>query len=220
MLPLKVPTMPVWSPRLLEPADVVRAAERLAESPFVDEYGDAPWLAIHLPAGEEGMAAALLAAHEPDRGAPKALQPIEFHTQMATKATVKTPVTKKTPILGANSELQLSDIAKVLGERCYLSAIRRRGEGALGNRVSIGRAMNQDIILRHSSISKFHAYLQSTADDVWTVSDGGSKNGTSVNGARLGKDPRPLANGERLTFGSIEAVFIDARTVWRLLRAT
>jgi FHA domain-containing protein len=212
--------MPVWSPRLLEPADVVRAAMRLAESAFVDEYGDAPWLAIHLPASEEGMAAALLAAHQPDTGTRKALQPIEFHTQMASVAASNTPVAKKISTVGAASELTLGSITKVLGERCYLSAVRRRREGPLGNRVSIGRAMNQDIVLRHASISKFHAYLQSTEDDVWTVSDGGSKNGTSVNGVRLGKEPRPLANGERLTFGSIDAVFIDTPTVWRLLRAT
>jgi hypothetical protein len=212
--------MPVWSPRLLEPADVVRAAARLAESPFVDEYGDAPWLAIHLPAGEEGMAAALLAAHEPDRATSKALQPIEFHTQMASGATTKAPGAKKASTVGAGSEIALGDITRVLGERCYIAAVRRRRAGPLGNRVSIGRAMNQDIVLRHSTISKFHAYLQGSDDDVWTVSDGGSKNGTSVNGARLGQEPRPLANGERLTFGSIDAVFIDARTVWRLLRAT
>jgi len=213
--------MPVWSPRLLEPADVVRAAVRLAEAPFVDEYGDAPWLAIRLPASEEGMAAALLAAHQPDHAARKALQPIEFHTQMASAATTSNaPVAKKTSTIGTASEPALRDITKVLGDRCYLSAVRRRSEGALGNRVSIGRATNQDIVLRHSSISKFHAYLQSTEDDVWTVSDGGSKNGTSVNGARLGKEPHALANGERLTFGSIDAMFIDTRTVWRLLRAT
>lgn len=213
--------MPVWSPRLLEPADVVRAAVRLAESSFVDEYGDAPWLAIRLPASEEGMAAALLAADQPDQQtAPKALQPIEFHTRMASAPTLNAPVAKKVSTVGATSELALGEITKVLGERCYLSAVRRRREGAPANRVSIGRAMNQDIVLRHPSISKFHAYLQITEDDVWTVSDGGSKNGTSVNGTRLGNEPRPLANGERLTFGSIDAVFIDTRTAWRLLRAT
>jgi hypothetical protein len=212
--------MPVWSPRLLEPAGVVRAAARLAEAPFVDEYGDAPWLAIHLPASEEGMAAALLAAHQPDDPTSKALQPIEFHTRMATATPPNARVAKRPSTVGAPSELALGDITRVLGERCYLCAVRRRREGALGNRVSIGRAMNQDIVLRHPSISKFHAYLQSTEDDGWTVSDGGSKNGTSVNGARLGKEPRPLANGERLTFGSIDAVFVDTRTVWRLLSAT
>src|SRR5580704_15173907 len=132
--------MPAWSPRLLEPADVVRAAARLTESPFVDEYGDAPWLAIHLPAGEEGMAAALLAAQEPDPASSKALQPIEFHTRMANEAASKAPVNKKPSTVGAASEVALGDIMKVLGERCYLSAVRRRRAGPLGNRVSIGRA--------------------------------------------------------------------------------
>jgi pSer/pThr/pTyr-binding forkhead associated (FHA) protein len=53
----------------------------------------------------------------------------------------------------------------------------------------------------------------------WSVSDAGSKNGTTVNGTRLA--PRELVevtNGDRVTFGSIETLFLDAGTIWRLIR--
>lgn len=209
--------MPLWSPRLLEPADLARAASRLLEGPFVQEYGDVPWLAIALPPGEEGMAAALHAAHLPQRLGPKTAQQIEFHTQMATVASMRAKTERR-----ATGGVALEDLARLLGDRCFFSAVRKRvdGGGALGDRVSVGRAMNKDVVLRHSSISKFHAYLQRSETGLWSVTDAGSKNGTSVEGARLDpKESRRLASGERVTFGSIQTAFLDARTVWQLLRA-
>lgn len=209
--------MPLWSPGLLEPADLVRAAARLPELPFTQEYGSDPWLAISLPAGEEGMAAALHAAHSTDRATPKQ---IEFHTRLASVAPLKAQAGERA---SSTREPRLADLAKLLGERCYFSAVQKRLDagGALGERVSVGRAMNKDIVLRHSSISKFHAYFQSTEPGTWSITDAESKNGTSVEGARLGqRESRALASGERVTFGSIETVFLDARTMWRLLRAT
>jgi hypothetical protein len=209
--------MPLWSPRLLEPADLVRAVAKLPQAAFVEEYGGAPWLAVGLPSGDEGIAAGLRAAHDASRAAPRLTQPIEFHTQMATGAALRQPDKKGAAPAKAPTPAEL---AKVLGAQCYVAAIRKRQGGALGERVSVGRAMNQDIVLRHASISKFHAYLQSN-DDVWSVADGGSTNGTSLNGAKLGaKESRPVADGDRLTFGSIEAVFLDAGALWSLIRAT
>jgi hypothetical protein len=209
--------MPLWSPRILEPADLVRAVAKLSQAAFVEEYGGAPWLAVGLPAGDEGMAAGLRASHDASRAAPRLTQPIEFHTQIGTGAglaqsdkKVAAPAKAPTP----------AELAKVLGAQCYVASIRKRQGGALGDRVSVGRAMNQDIVLRHASISKFHAYLQSS-ESAWSVADGGSTNGTSVNGAKLGaKESRPVADGDRLTFGSIETVFLDARSLWSLVRAT
>ncbi|MGH7438951.1 MAG: FHA domain-containing protein [Polyangiaceae bacterium] len=214
--------MSLWSPRLLEPADLVRAATRLLERPFVEEYGDAPWLAISLPPNDEGMTAALMAAHQSDQKTPRAPQAIEFHTQMETATSVGAK--EKRPAKGG---VALEDLTRLLGDRCFFGAVCKRldGGGALGERVSVGRAMNKDIVLRHSSISKFHAYLEREQREprdggVWTVTDAGSTNGTSVGGARLGaKESRRLQSGERVTFGSIQTVFLDARTVYQLLRA-
>ncbi len=78
-----------------EPADLVRAAARLSEGSFVREYGDVPWLAIQLPSGQEGMVAVLRASSGADRTAGKPPQQIEFHTQMASIATLKAQVEKR-----------------------------------------------------------------------------------------------------------------------------
>jgi pSer/pThr/pTyr-binding forkhead associated (FHA) protein len=82
--------------------------------------------------------------------------------------------------------------------------------------------MNKDIVLRHSSISKFHAYLEREPREgaAWSVTDAESTNGTSVEGKRLEpKAVRRLTTGERVSFGSIQTILLDARTVYKLLRA-
>jgi hypothetical protein len=166
------------------------------------------------------MTSALLAAHQTDPKTPRAPQAIEFHTQMETAASLGARTEKRS----AKGGVAIEDITRLLGDRCFFGAVCKRldGGGALGERVSVGRAMNKDIVLRHSSISKFHAYLERDPRDphAWTVTDAGSTNGTSVEGARLGaKESRRLASGERVTFGSIQTVLLDARTVYQLLRA-
>jgi hypothetical protein len=120
------------------------------------------------------------------------------------------------------AEPDIGDLARFITDRSYVTAVDKRlePEGPLGDRVLIGRAMNKDIVLRHPSISKFHAYFEATEAGDWSVADAGSKNGTSLNGTRLTpREPKNVANGDRVTFGAIETLLLDARTVWRLLRA-
>jgi hypothetical protein len=126
---------------------------------------------------------------------------------------------KRTP---PKKDADIGDLARFIIDRSYVTAVQKRlaPEGPLGDRVLIGRAMNKDIVLRNPSISKFHAYFETTETGDWSVTDAGSKNGTSLNGKRLTqREPMNVANGDRVTFGSIETLFLDARTVWRLLRA-
>ncbi|MHC5019425.1 MAG: FHA domain-containing protein [Planctomycetota bacterium] len=71
------------------------------------------------------------------------------------------------------------------------------------DKITVGRTVNNDLCLRHTSISKFHAYF--TVDpntfDV-TVVDAGSTNGTFVNNVRLSNmGKRTLTNGDALSFG-------------------
>jgi pSer/pThr/pTyr-binding forkhead associated (FHA) protein len=74
--------------------------------------------------------------------------------------------------------------------------------------VTLGRAANNDVCLYSGSVSKVHAYFQQDAER-WTVRDGGSANGTFVDGVRLDANvPTPLDDGRVLAFGpDVECVF-------------
>ena len=70
-----------------------------------------------------------------------------------------------------------------------------------GERVRIGRSIDNDIRLSGHQVSRHHAQLEREGDAVWAM-DLGSSNGTEVNGERI--DRRRLEPGERVRIGRAE----------------
>ena len=64
----------------------------------------------------------------------------------------------------------------------------------------LGRHPHADVDLDNPFVSRKHAIIE-YSDSGYTIIDLGSKNGTFVNGARLGDEPRPLKGGEIIEFG-------------------
>lgn len=71
--------------------------------------------------------------------------------------------------------------------------------------VSIGRASECSIPIKDRYLSRKHAEII-LVDNVWTVRDLGSANGTYLNGSRLERDT-PLRSGDRIRLGDTELVF-------------
>jgi pSer/pThr/pTyr-binding forkhead associated (FHA) protein len=71
--------------------------------------------------------------------------------------------------------------------------------------VHVGRGSNNDVVLADKSVSSTHATLQRRGSD-WFVVDAGSRNGTYVDGERLGKEQKIAAACE-LRFGGVKALF-------------
>jgi len=74
---------------------------------------------------------------------------------------------------------------------------------AFPDKITVGRTLNNDLVLRHTSVSKFHGYffVDPTTFDV-TLVDAGSTNGTFVNNVRLpAMGKRVLKNGDAVSFG-------------------
>lgn len=69
----------------------------------------------------------------------------------------------------------------------------------------LGRAADNDIVLRDPQVSRYHATITFTGAE-WTIVDLGSANGTTVNGVRIDR-PRQLRHGDVIAIGSEQLVF-------------
>ena len=85
-------------------------------------------------------------------------------------------------------------------------------------RISVGRARNNDVALPNKSVSKLHAHFTFEEGTAW-LTDAGSRNGTRVNGDKLraGK-PVKTVPGDVITFGGVSLRFIDAGSLHDLVR--
>ena len=78
---------------------------------------------------------------------------------------------------------------------------------ALG--VTLGRTANNDIVVPHPSVSRFHGYFQlDPRNQGWTLTDAESKNGSFSGDQRLiPTRPLALADASRLRFGEADVRF-------------
>jgi hypothetical protein len=75
--------------------------------------------------------------------------------------------------------------------------------------ITIGHAENNDIVIRHQQVSRFHAYLQ-RAGEAWVLVDADSKNGTWIDGRRLQPSkPTPLPSRARLLLGEVQLEYFE-----------
>lgn len=95
--------------------------------------------------------------------------------------------------------------------RFYIYPIAKRATGMWQGRVLVGRALNADIVLRHPSVSKLHAYFEKDASEQVTLCDARSANGTTVEGKLIPKDlPLMVAPDMVIVFGSVRCAIIAA----------
>src|SRR5262245_59678794 len=69
--------------------------------------------------------------------------------------------------------------------------------------LTVGRALDYDIRLNSTQVSRYHCRIERWPEGVW-LTDLGSANGMQVNGVRV--DRRRLAPGDRLQVGGVRIV--------------
>ena len=95
---------------------------------------------------------------------------------------------------------------------------KRQKDASYMNRVSVGRARNQDVVLRHASVSKSHAWFETGETGNLVLADAGSKNGTWLRGEQLGaRKLTRVYTGDQIRFGHVECTVCFAETLWNLL---
>lgn len=75
--------------------------------------------------------------------------------------------------------------------------------------VTIGHAENNDVVLRHQHVSRFHAYVK-VVDGKRCLVDAASRNGTWLNGQRLEPTrPVPLPPQALLRLGGADVTYLE-----------
>jgi len=81
--------------------------------------------------------------------------------------------------------------------------LTKSGANPWAERILVGRASNNDIVLRHESVSKLHAYFEERQRGTLHLHDAKSANGTRVDGGPV--DPNGggvnVKSGTQLSFG-------------------
>ncbi|MCA8920731.1 MAG: FHA domain-containing protein [Planctomycetes bacterium] len=92
-------------------------------------------------------------------------------------------------------------------EAWVVPVAKRQDSNAFATMITLGRAGNNDVVLQHASVSKFHAYLRHMGSN-WTVSDAGSRNGTLLDDRKLPPERSfPLHSGAKIVLS--EAVNLE-----------
>ncbi len=199
----------------LRPEEMVSLARAHIRSAFVREL-DAPVLLVRIDDAEGELALALEAALEDgSRGAGWRPEPSGFETLVASTRDVLGHL----PASQGPVSLSGASLNRRLQRTPHFAVTLRKRRGAsnvFSERITVGRARTNDVVLRHHSVSKFHAYFEQDEDDRFYLSDAKSTNPTILNGAPVTSSVE-VHPGAEICFGSIAALFCTPEVLWDAL---
>jgi hypothetical protein len=187
---------------------------------FLARYGDTQLLVVKLAPGLDMLEGALSALESaPQRRVQPSVRVMGFETQSLTEEQLQS-LELDVPDRGTEL-LRIDRLRWMFGsERHHVVPLRKRTDDATFlDRISLGRATNKDIVLRHATVSKFHAWFEMGDTGELYVADSDSTNGSTLNGKPL--PPRELTRvqpGDHLRFGSVECVACEPADFWRAIR--
>lgn len=198
----------------LQPTDLVQEWRTSSRAQLQAREGDTPILLVKLD-GEGSELAQSLAASSTARG--DQLQPprdsIGFRTVAAAGPVIQAMANRASDRKELERRLRMST-------HFVVPLKKRKGAGRpFAERIFVGRAYSNDVVLRHSSVSKTHAWFECDSEGRFVLADAGSKNGTQLNGEPLNpRETRVLEQGDKVTFGKVESTFTEPATLWEIIR--
>ncbi len=95
---------------------------------------------------------------------------------------------------------RLSDLKKT-SNKIRVIPLRKSNRNAYSSRITVGRARNNDVIIRSPKISKLHASFLPDSNLNYKIQDMSSLNGTVLNGKRIKAKKRvSLSSGDIISF--------------------
>ena len=204
----------------LKPAEIVSLVRAHGRTGFVHEI-DVTLLLVRLDDPEGDFAITLEAALEeaPTSGGRRPEASIGFETIVGSLPdTVRsTSVASHRP----RAEFSATDLNRQLQRLVFFAVPLQKRRGATNiftERISVGRARTNDIVLRHHSVSKFHGWFECDEDDRYYLCDAKSTNATMVNGVQIPKgSPTALGPGDEVRFGEVVAILCPPEVLWDAL---
>ena len=125
----------------------------------------------------------------------------------------------RTKVGAGSGRVQVVGALSLQSEDITLFPVQKRAVNSWADRVSVGRARNNDVVLRHASVSKVHAHFTREPGGGWALSDARSTNGTFVNlRAAVPGQPVGLRDHAMVRFGQLRlTLFLDPDEVYAAL---
>jgi hypothetical protein len=210
-LSVGVPTL-VHLVKGLLPLEVGRSVSSRGQATFAAEFADTLLLLVSVEEGSEVLASLSTTIGEGQAQAPA--RRLDYNTEAIDKHTAA--------LLLASARRSDADRALLVREalargKHFVLPLRKRlsADRISPDRVSVGRAMNNDIVLRDASVSKLHAWFQMHEEREFSVADAGSTNRTAVNGEQLApRKLRHLMECDVIELGNVRALLCSAETLW------
>jgi hypothetical protein len=99
-----------------------------------------------------------------------------------------------------------------------LIRLYKRASNPFAQWITVGRAQNNDIVVRSTDMSKFHAYYSQREDGGWALTDSNSTNGSFLGGERLLPNrPYPIENGQSVFLASTQMTLLQAKGLYQFL---
>jgi FHA domain-containing protein len=138
---------------------------------------------------------------DPDERAPSSFNTVSWDS----KKTIALGKKLKTAGGGMQTRLRIDP------GRYGLYPLMKSGANPWTDRVLVGRASNNDIVFRHESVSKVHAYFEKGEGSTLRLHDAKSANGTRVDGKAVepGGAGAEVKSGTTLLFGSLACEVIN-----------
>ncbi len=196
------------------PDELRDAAAQKSLEEFLTLYGEGPLLVFYLGDATNEVAAGLAVTALRDE-ASVAIEPT-LTTRYGAQGAGSQSATMSVMPRPLETDRSLIDLLS--GGRRFVVPLRKRitAESVGPGRVSLGRAPNRDIVIRDGTVSKFQAWFEVDTDGNFFVCDAQSKNATRLNG-RPTFGAVPVAAGDTLRFGRIDATLASPRALWRVL---
>jgi len=203
----------------LVPRELIARARGEPPREFVDSLGSSALLLIDIGDAESALSLGLLEASAAKSEAmPPSSGRLGYGTRVGTLPIMAVPPSMPPKSVPPLTPIRLQTL---LIKRAYFAAplVKRVVAGKpFSERVSVGRARNNDVVLRHASISKFHAWFELDEDEQLFLGDARSTNGTRLNGRVLGREMEQIRFGDEIQFGDVVTTLCSGETLCEALR--